>query len=103
MTAPITISAWGLSWDAENYYLIGYDSEAGKIKHYRVDKMLRLQMSDEKREGKEHFKKLDMQIMRRRALACLAEGREGEAPGGKYSGRRDHRPVWKGYHADSVG
>lgn len=54
------ISPWGLSWDHENYYLVGYDSEAGKIKHYRVDKMLHIQMSEEKREGKEHFKKLDM-------------------------------------------
>lgn len=54
------ISPWGLSWDAENYYLIGYDSQAGKIKHYRVDKMLHIQMSDERREGKEHFKKLNL-------------------------------------------
>lgn len=54
------ISPWGLSWDDENYYLVGYDSEAGKIKHYRVDKMLRLQLSNEKREGREHFNKLDM-------------------------------------------
>lgn len=54
------ISPWGLSWDDENYYLVGYDSKAGQIRHYRVDKMLHLQMSDEKREGKEFFKKLDM-------------------------------------------
>ena len=54
------ISPWGLSWDNENYYLVGYDSEADKIKHYRVDKMLHIQMSNEKREGKEHIKKLDM-------------------------------------------
>ena len=54
------ISPWGLSWDDENYYLVGYDSDGGKIKHYRVDKMLHIQMTDEKREGKECFKKLDM-------------------------------------------
>ena len=54
------ISPWGLSWDNENYYLVGYDSDAEKIKHYRVDKMLRIQMSDENREGKEHFRKLNM-------------------------------------------
>ena len=54
------ISPWGLSWDDENYYLVGYDSEAEKIKHYRVDKMLHIQMTEEEREGKEHFKKLDM-------------------------------------------
>ena len=54
------ISPWGLSWDDENYYLVGYDSDAEQIKHYRVDKMLHIQMSEEKREGKEHIKKLDM-------------------------------------------
>lgn len=54
------ISPWGLSWDDENYYLVGYDSKVGQIKHYRVDKMLRIQMSEEDREGREHFKKLDM-------------------------------------------
>ena len=54
------ISPWGLSWDDENYYLVGYDSDAQMIKHYRVDKMLHIRMSDESREGKEHFKKLDM-------------------------------------------
>lgn len=54
------ISPWGLSWDDENYYLVGYDSDGGKIKHYRVDKMIHIQMTDEKREGKECFKKLDM-------------------------------------------
>ena len=54
------ISPWGLAWDNENYYLVGYDSEAGMIKHYRVDKMLHIRMSDEEREGKEHFSGLDM-------------------------------------------
>lgn len=54
------ISPWGLSWDDENYYLVGYDSDAQIIKHYRVDKMLHIKMTEEPREGKEHFKKLDM-------------------------------------------
>ena len=54
------ISPWGLSWDDENYYLLGFDSQAQKIKHYRVDKMLHISLSDDEREGKEHFKKVDM-------------------------------------------
>ena len=54
------VSPWSLSWDDENYYMIGYDTEAQLIKHYRVDKMLHIRMSGESREGKEHFKKLDM-------------------------------------------
>ena len=54
------VSPWGLSWDDENYYLVGYDSEAGEIRHYRVDKMLHIRMMEEAREGREHFQKLDM-------------------------------------------
>ena len=54
------VSPWGLSWDDENYYLVGYDSEAGEIRHYRVDKMLHIRMTEEAREGREHFQKLDM-------------------------------------------
>ena len=51
------ISPWGLSWNDENYYLVGYDSEDQMIKHYRVDKMLKIRMSDEPREGKKYFEK----------------------------------------------
>lgn len=39
------ISPWGLSWDDENYYLVGYDAKADRIKHYRVDKMLKLRIA----------------------------------------------------------
>lgn len=53
------ISPWGLAWQEDNYYLIGFDSQAGIIKHYRVDKMLRLEVMRAKREGKEVFRKFD--------------------------------------------
>ena len=65
------ISPWGLSWDDENYYLIGYDSDAEQIRHYRVDKMLRIQMSKEDREGREHFKKLDMADYARKSVGMF--------------------------------
>ena len=65
------ISPWGLSWDDENYYMIGYDSEANLIKHFRVDKMLHIQMMDEKREGKEHFKKMDMADYAKKSLGMF--------------------------------
>jgi predicted DNA-binding transcriptional regulator YafY len=54
------VSPWGMSWDDENYYLVGFDGDAGEIRHYRVDKMLHIRMLDEPREGKEYFQKLDM-------------------------------------------
>ena len=65
------ISPWGLSWDDENYYLVGYDSEAGLIKHFRVDKMLKIKLSDEAREGREHFKKLDMADYARKSFGMF--------------------------------
>ena len=65
------ISPWGLSWDHENYYLVGYDSVEEKIKYYRVDKMLRVQMTEEEREGKEYFKKLDMSEYARKSFSMF--------------------------------
>ena len=53
------VSPWQLAWENGCYYLIAFADEKG-IRHYRVDKMLHIRMSDESREGKEHFKKLDM-------------------------------------------
>ena len=65
------ISPWGLSWDDENYYLVGFDSEAARIKHFRVDKMLRIELSDAAREGREYFKKLDMADYARKSFGMF--------------------------------
>lgn len=54
------VSPWALSWDDENYYLVAYDADAKMIKHYRVDKMLKIDVSENRREGKELFKAFDM-------------------------------------------
>ena len=54
------ISPWGLTWDNENYYMVGYDGEAEMIKHFRVDKMLGIEITDQLREGKERFEKFDL-------------------------------------------
>lgn len=55
------ISPWALVWDDEYYYLIGYDSVEQKIKHYRVDKMERLSLSEKKREGEDFFSRHELQ------------------------------------------
>lgn len=54
------MSPWGLCNDSENYYLIAYDEEAGKKKHFRVDKMKNITVLDSKRVGEAHFQKTDM-------------------------------------------
>lgn len=56
-----TVSPWAMSWDDENYYLIAYDKEADKIKHYRIDKMESVEVLEkEKRDGKDLYSKFDM-------------------------------------------
>lgn len=54
------ISPFVLTWSDENYYLIAYDSDAEKIKHYRVDKMERLEITELMRDGHESFADFDM-------------------------------------------
>lgn len=50
------VSPWALHWDDENYYLIAFDSEAEKIKHYRVDKMTKIDLLGDKRDGKNEMR-----------------------------------------------
>lgn len=54
------VSPWLLSWDDENYYLIAYDERSREIRHYRVDKMLRIGLLEEAREGKTQFDDFDI-------------------------------------------
>jgi len=54
-----TVSPWALTWDDENYYLVAFDGLSGSIKHYRVDKMVKISILEERREGKELFEKFD--------------------------------------------
>lgn len=53
------VSPWSLTWDDENYYLVGFDAQADKIKHYRVDKMQEIRVLEEERLGGELFKNFD--------------------------------------------
>lgn len=54
------VSPWTLVWDDEFYYLLAYDEKAGIIKHYRVDKMEKISILPQKREGRQIFEQLDM-------------------------------------------
>lgn len=54
------LSPWGLTWMDENYYMIAYDEWDGKVKSYRVDKMMKISITDEKRVGQDEFKGYDM-------------------------------------------
>lgn len=50
------VSPWYLVWDDEYYYMVGYDAEEEKIKHYRLDKMQRIDITDIPRDGKKIFR-----------------------------------------------
>ena len=54
------VSPFALIWDDENYYMLAWDSDAEKMKHYRVDKMFKVSITDNEREGIKEFEKVDM-------------------------------------------
>lgn len=69
------ISPWALSWDSENYYMIGFDTEADIIKHYRVDKMKDIRLTETPRRGHGHFEKFDVASYSRKMFGMFG-GRE---------------------------
>lgn len=54
-----TVSPFALCWDDENYYLVAYDSAAKAVRHFRVDKMETIRLTDESRDGAEAFAQFD--------------------------------------------
>ena len=57
--AERTVSPWALIWREENYYLAAYDSADSVMKHFRVDKMGKAEVLEQKREGVEQFSQID--------------------------------------------
>lgn len=57
---PYFVSPWALTCKDEYYYLIAHDSEEDKIKHFRVDKMAKIGILEEKREGAALFQRFDI-------------------------------------------
>ena len=69
--AYYVVSPFAMTWDDENYYLVAYDSEAGIIKHYRVDKMEKISTLDEERDGQEVYQALDMAVYTRKVFGMF--------------------------------
>ena len=56
-----TVSPYALIWQDERYYLLAYDSAAGSLRHYRVDKMQELCCHpQDAREGLAAFEQVDL-------------------------------------------
>ena len=49
------VSPYGLIWNSENYYLVAFDSASEQMRHYRVDKMTQIELTEEKRQGGSEF------------------------------------------------
>ncbi len=65
------VSPWTLIWDDEYYYLVAYDDRDQKIKHYRVDKMMEIGITDEERTGRDEFRKENVRDYQRRVFGMF--------------------------------
>lgn len=65
------ISPWTLTWDDENYYLVGYEESTDRIKHYRVDKMQDMEISEKGRAGQEKFQNFDLAAFSRKTFGMF--------------------------------
>ena len=54
------MSPWALIWQDENYYLVAFDGVDDRMKHYRVDKMGRVEISNLSREGASQYERMDL-------------------------------------------
>ncbi len=57
---PYLVSPWALTCKDEYYYLIAHDGAEDKIKHFRVDKMARIKILEDKRQGAALFERFDI-------------------------------------------
>ena len=70
------VSPFALTWDDEYYYMVAYDSEAQQIRHYRVDKMDRITVTDAERDGMDAYKALDMGVYARKVFGMFSGSEE---------------------------
>lgn len=69
------VSPFALTWDDENYYMVSFDSQADLIKHFRVDKMADISVTEEARDGESIYQELDMGMYARKTFGMFT-GRE---------------------------
>lgn len=62
------VSPWALTWEDENYYLVAFEEKSNALRHYRVDKMKNIQMTEEVRQGKELFEKFDLALFAKKTF-----------------------------------
>ncbi len=66
------VSPWMLSYQEEEYYLVAYDKAENKVKHFRVDKMMNVSSTEEKRSGKVFFENEDVADYSRKTFSMYS-------------------------------
>ena len=66
------VSPWALTWDDENYYMIAYDGASNSIRHYRVDKMEHISLTENRREGQQLFHDLNIASYSRKMFGMFS-------------------------------
>lgn len=72
-----TVFPHGLLWDNDNYYLVGWDADRKEVRHYRVDKMADLSVTDRKSSESGRPENFDMALYGARHFGMFS-GREGQ-------------------------
>ena len=54
------VSPYAVSLTDDNYYLIAFDSKSNDLRHYRIDKMQSITITNNTRAGKEIFQSFDI-------------------------------------------
>lgn len=65
------VSPYALIWDDENYYLIAFDHRESMIKHYRVDKMMSIKISENPRIGQKEFNDADVSMYSKKVFGMF--------------------------------
>jgi len=71
-----TVSPVTLIWDDENYYLVAFDEKEGVIKHFRVDKIGDLSITDKKAPLHPEIEKLDLSSYSKQVFGMYGGRRE---------------------------
>ena len=75
------VSPWFLIWEDEKYYLVALEEESGEKRHFRVDKMSDISITEEPREGDALFAQVDPGSYESKSF-------------GMYGGREERVTLW---------
>ncbi len=65
------VSPYSVSLSDDNYYLIAFNSEYNDLRHYRIDKMQSVRITENTREGKNFFQSFDIVDYSRRTFGMF--------------------------------